>query len=197
MKNFRKLGTTVVIIGVIIFIFSGIIILRPWHSDTIAQETVRVAYLPIYVDLPLFVAEKNKLFEKRGLKVELTRFQSSPDMAAALLSGDVDAIASIATSSALSVESRDPGKFKVFLVDAETPENPLSSLLISSTSNISNPIELKDATIASFPGPTASLFAPLAFKKYGLNKQDYQIQEMSIGNHITALETGRVDAVVT
>ena len=88
-------------------------------------------------------------------------------------------------------------KKKVFLVDAETPEQPLSSLLVSSSSIIKKPEELKGAIIGSFPGPTAKLFAPLAFSKYGLGKNDYTILELPIGGHITALETGRIDAVVT
>lgn len=181
-----------VLLLIILFIFS---VWRPWYE--IKKEEINVAYLPIYVDLPLFVAVEEGFFERRNVNVKLIRFQSSPDMASALVSNEVDAVASIATSSALAVESRDPGKYKIFVVDAETPENPLSSLVVSSISNIDNPSELRGKLVASFPGPTASLFAPLAFKEYGLEKGDYNIQELQIGSHITALETGKVDAIVT
>jgi len=185
----------ILITGLVLFILFLFSVWRPWYE--VKKDEINVGYLPIYVDLPLFVAVEEGFFENRDIKVKLIRYQSSPDMASALVSNDVDAVASIATSSALAVESRDPGKFKIFVVDAETPENPLSSLVISSKSNINNPSELKGKLVASFPGPTASLFAPLAFEKYGLKKDDYDIQELQIGSHITALETGKVDALVT
>lgn len=188
---FYVLISFVVLVIVILFVVFG----RPWFEPK--RDKVNVAYLPIYVDLPLFVAEEEGYFKKRGIDVNFIRFQSSPDMASALVGKDVDAVASIATQSALGIESRDPGKFKIFLIDAETPENPLSSLVVSSKSQIIDPSELKGKLIASFPGPTAKLFAPLAFKEYGLERGDYEIQELQIGSHITALETGMVDAIVT
>ncbi len=196
MKQSKNSYVVLLFVSVILASLIALLWIRPWYEPP-KTKVIKVAYLPIYVDLPLFVAVEENFFRKRKLNVELVRFQSSPDMAAALLSGKVDAVASIATSSALAVESRDPGKFKIFLVDAETPENPLSSLLVSSSSSITKPEELKGKIIGSFPGPTAKLFAPLAFSKYGLSKKDYTIQEMEIGSHITALETGNIDAVVT
>lgn len=171
--------------------------MRPWQVTPTARPIVRVAYLPIYADLPLFVAAKRGFFEKRGLDVRLERFEASPDMSAAMLSDRVDAIASIATSSALAIESRDPGRFKIFMVDAENPQEYLSSLLVSSTSPIQNITELKGKRIGSFPGPTAKIFAPIALSALGLEKDSYTIEELQIDSHLSALESGRIDAVIT
>src|SRR5256885_268598 len=91
------------------------------------SSAVSIGYLPIYVDLPLFVAKDQGFFDKRGVKVELKRFASSPEIGTALVTGDVQVGASIAYSVVLSIESRDSGKLKVFIVDSETPENYLSS----------------------------------------------------------------------
>jgi NitT/TauT family transport system substrate-binding protein len=118
-------------------------------------------------------------------------------MGSALVGGRVDALASVATSSALAIETRDAARYRIFLVDAETPQNPLSSLLVSSTSPIRSVDQLRGRTIGSFPGPTAQTFAPLALARLGLPRGSYQIQELEIGAHLTALETGRIDAVVT
>jgi len=182
----------------VIFVVAGAIVLamwRPWHVDT--ERPVRIGYLPIYVDLPFFVAFDGLLFQEFGVEVEPIPFQSSPDMGAALITGRIDVAASIATLSALALEARDPGKFKVFLVDAENPENYLSSLIVPENSGATSVEDLKGKTIGSFPGPTAKLFGPLALEKLGLGRSDYEIVELPIGSHNSALNTGRIDAVIT
>lgn len=182
-------------IGLVFLIVIAVAWIRPWYRPS--SDVVRVGYLPIYVDLPLFVAQERGFFRDRCLEVELNRFETSPDMGSALVGGRVDALASVATSSALGVETRDAGRFRIFLVDAETPQNALSSLLISSTSPIRSVEQLRGKTIGSFPGPTAQVFAPLALERLGLPRGSYQIQELPIASHLSALETGRIDAVVT
>src|SRR4051812_1896617 len=67
--------------------------------------TVKVGYLPIYVDLPLFVAKREGFFSRHGVNVELVRFAASPEIGTALTSGAVDMGASIAFSVVLSNES--------------------------------------------------------------------------------------------
>ena len=158
---------------------------------------ISVGYLPIYVDLPLFVAVEEGLFEKRGLTVSLVRFQNSPDMGAALVSGRINAVASIATPTAVSIEDRDPGQFRVFMVDQATVENPLSSLMIPSSSTVSSISELEEKNIAAFPGPTTTILTPLAFSRDGLQKGQYNLTDAPPSSHISLLETGRIDAVVT
>lgn len=170
---------------------------QPQQTISQTRPIVRVAYLPIYADLPLFVAVEKGFFEKRGLDVRLERFEASPDMSAAMLSGRVDAVALIATGSALAIETRDSGRFKIFMVDAENPREHLSSLLVSSTSTIQTVSELSGKKIGSFPGPTARIFAPIALAALGLEENSYTIEELPIDSHLSALESGRIDAVVT
>ena len=186
-----------IIIGIAGMLISGLALSlwRPWHIDP--ERPVRVGYLPIYVDLPFFVAVEEGMLKDAKVNVEPIPFQSSPDMGAALISGKIDAVASIATSSALALETRDPGKFQIFLVDAETPEAYLSSLVVPKDSEVKSVDDLRDKTIGSFPGPTAKLFGPLALKRLGLARSDYKIVELPIGSHNAALNTGRIDAVIT
>lgn len=163
-------------------------------------ETARefkVAYLPIYVDLPLFVAVEEGLFKKRGLNVSLQRFESSPDMSAALLSGRVDAVASIATPTALSVENRDPSRFRIFMVDQATEEAPLSSLILPKGSTVTEISGLRGKIVGSFPGPTATTLAPLAFAVDGLSTSDFRLVDIPPGNHLELLNSGTIDALIT
>src|SRR5437764_1012736 len=68
------------------------------------SQTIRIGYLPIYVDLPLFVAKDKGFFDRRGVQVELVRFASSPEIGTALVTNNVQAGASIAYSVVLGVE---------------------------------------------------------------------------------------------
>jgi NitT/TauT family transport system substrate-binding protein len=54
-----------------------------------AQTKVRLGYMPIAEETPKFVASERGIFKKHGLDVELVRFESGPDMGAALLGGSI------------------------------------------------------------------------------------------------------------
>lgn len=167
-------------------------------SSRSSPTTVRVAYLPIYVDLPLFVAVEEGFFEKRGLDVRLTRFENSPMMGTALVNGDVDAVASIASSVAFTIESRDPSRFKVFIVDAENKTNYLSALVAMPDSAIEDVSDLKGKRVGIFPGPTAGTFFRIVFKQNGLDPNlDMTIVELAPGVHVESLVNGQVDALAT
>lgn len=172
-----------------------VVILQHRPSES---KAIHIGYLPIYVDLPLFVAKDQGFFEKRGLKVELKRFASSPEIGTALVSGDLQVGSSIAYSVVLSTESRDPGKLRVFIVDSETPENYLSSFVVLASSGIKNIADLKGKKLASFPGPTAVTFCKMVLEKFGLNPiTDLQLVELDVSSHLAALESKTVDALFT
>jgi NitT/TauT family transport system substrate-binding protein len=161
------------------------------------RQKITVGYLPIYVDLPLFVAVEEGLFKKRNLDVALKRFENSPDMGTAFSMGQIQAVASIAAPTAFGIEQRDPGSFKIAIVDEPTPTAPLSSLMIPKNSPISDVNGLSKKTVASFPGPTAKILAPLAFEKYQMTDSMPNIVDIPLGSHVEVLLAGTVDAVIT
>ena len=185
--------------GLISVLVVALVIGSVWYFNhkSSPPPTFRVGYLPIYVDLPFFVALENGLFEKHGVVVEAIEFQSSPQLAQQIVAGRLDAAASIATSNALITESQHEGLFQIFMVDQETREAYLSSLVIGHDSEISDPVDLIDKTIGFFPGPTAATFGQLALEKLGVPRDSYTRISLPVENHIDALEAGNVDALVT
>src|SRR5258706_3549189 len=182
----------------LIAVLAAVALLVLLQRRTPKSEAVHIGYLPIYVDLPLFVAKDQGFFDKRGVKVELKRFASSPEIGTALVSGDLQVEASIAYSVVLSTESRDPVKLIVFIVDSETPENYLSSFVVLTNSGIKTLGDLKGKKLASFPGPTAVTFCKMVLEKFGLNPStDLQFVELEVGSHLSALESKTVDALFT
>ncbi len=162
------------------------------------SKTVKIGYLPIYVDMPLFVAKEYGFFDKNNVNVELVRFESSPEIGTALTNNNIQVGASIATSVALTTESRDPNKLKIFLIDAENRTNYLSSFVVLINSGIDSIADLKGKIIGSFPGPTALTFGELVLEKFGLKKgKDYNLIEIPVGSHLSSLQSKTVDALFT
>jgi len=175
-----------------------VVVLLIVFNPPASVKPVRIGYLPIYVDLPLFVAKDKGFFDQRGVKTELVRFAASPEIGTALTTGDVQVGASVAYSVALSNESRDPNKLKVFIVDSETPENYLDSFVVLAKSGIRSVGDIRGKKLGVFPGPTAVTFCKMVLAKYGLDpKADLQITEIDVSSHLNALEAGTVDALFT
>ncbi len=169
-----------------------------WLIPKKEATEVRIGYLPIYVDLPLFVAQEKGFFERHGITADLKRFGASPEIGTALVNGDIQAGASVAYSVVLSTESRDPGKLKIFVVDSETPENYLSSFVVLADSGIKTMSDLKGKKIASFPGPTAITFGKMVLEKFHLDpSNDVNFFELDAGSHLDALSAKTVDALFT
>jgi len=133
-------------LAVVVIIVAGLYFYKG-HQTFSDTAIIKVGYLPIYVDLPLFVAKDHGFFAKYGVEVELKRFESSPNIGTSIINGDIDAGASIATTVVLSTESRDPGKMKIFLVDAENKTNYLSSFVVLNSSGIKTMADLKGKRI--------------------------------------------------
>jgi NitT/TauT family transport system substrate-binding protein len=166
-------------------------------GDGSQPRHIRLGYQPINVYLPLFVALEKGYLKKRGLEVEAVRFESSPLLGTALMNNDVDAC-SMAYSVALSIESRDPGRYKIFMVDAENARNYLSAMVTMPNSGISRVEDLRGKRVGSYPGPTALTFFGLILKKHGLDpNRDVNIIELAPGLHVQALVSGQVDALNT
>lgn len=57
-----------------------------------AEQTIRIGFMPAEDELPLWVAEKEGLFAKEGVKVELVNFASAVERDTALQAGRVDGV---------------------------------------------------------------------------------------------------------
>jgi NitT/TauT family transport system substrate-binding protein len=173
-----------------------------WHSWSVVemgrQPVVKIGYLPIYVDLPFFVAVERGYFDQNQVRYESIRFAKSPEIGEAMAQDKIQVGASIALSVVLSSESRDPGKFRLFIVDSENKQDYLSSIVVLKKSGIRSVAELRNKKIASFPGPQALTFCKLVLEKEGLRPgEDVSVTELDADSHLSALESGLVDALFT
>lgn len=188
-----------VLMGAVLVAVAGLTLLNRGESNGDSQNAVRAGYLSHPGYLPLFCADQLGFFDDKGIRVELVRFQSSPTMMAAFLSGDIE-IVPVATVTALSTEVRDPGRFKVFAISSETKDNYLTSIVTmpSDSSGISELEDLKGKVVGVFPGPAARTLFSLVFEKHGLVAGvDFELRELGPPLHVQALVGGQVNALAT
>lgn len=188
---------SVIVIGMAVLL-SMLTLISCSKSKETTRETIRVAYLPILVSSPFFVAQDKGYFDEEGVKVEPQKFVSSNQMVEAMLSGNTDALISLAQSVHATVEVKQPGTMKVFMVNAQNSKEYLSSLVVKKDSPIRDVLELKGKKIGCFPGQTARVYLSMTLEKHGLDPaKDVQIQEIDPASHLQALEAGSIDALLT
>ena len=162
------------------------------------NKPVKIGYLPINVDLPLFVALDNKYFQAEGLQVEAVKFASSNLMADALVRGEIDAAASVASPVVFIAESKEKNSIKIFGYNANGNKgNFLSEVLVRKDSDITKIEDLKGKRIAIFPGTLVYSFTKIVLRNHGINESEVEISQLDSQLHLQALEGKSVDALFT
>jgi NitT/TauT family transport system substrate-binding protein len=116
---------------------------QPTKSIT---KTVKIGVLPIEDNLPFYVAEKDGLYAKEGVQVELVSFASAIERDAALQAGQIDGeVADLVAVALLKKIGTDVKIVSIGL--GATPEEGRFAILSSPKSSIKDLAELKGATL--------------------------------------------------
>jgi ABC-type nitrate/sulfonate/bicarbonate transport system substrate-binding protein len=142
------------------------------------------------------VANDEGYFKEQGFDVEMVRFASSNESANAGTSGQVD-VFSAASNVLFDIGYVAKKHHKLILPNLYTNKsgNITDYLLVRDTMKIKKIEDLKGKKIGVFPGSVIKVFCNLIFAKYGLNKNDYELIELSPKDWAAAMQTGQIDAV--
>ena len=167
----------------------------PSEADDFSK--IRIGYLPIAAELPLFVAVEQGYLEEEGFNVELVRFTSSNELGNAATAGHIDVMSGTATNVVFDIAAVSGKKHQLFIVNpySNTAGHITDHMIVRKGSGISDLSELSGKKIASFPGSVNRIFVNLILEKYGVNRESYEYVEMSPSNWQPALESGSIDAV--
>ncbi|MHB8125165.1 MAG: ABC transporter substrate-binding protein [Desulfitobacteriaceae bacterium] len=114
-------------------------------SNSVAK-TVKIGVLPIEDNLPFYVAEKDGLYAKEGVKVELVSFASATERDTALQAGQIDGeVADLVAVALLKKISTDVKIASIGL--GATPQEGRFAILSSPKSSINDLAGLKGATL--------------------------------------------------
>lgn len=121
------------------------LLLPPGCSPSKAEPvTLRLGTLPMIVTLPAYVAEREALYSREGVKVELVPFRSTVERNAALLAGELDGV--IAHAFDAPILNKVGGRIRV--AAHARMGWPMFAVVAPSQSSLRSPADLKGVEIA-------------------------------------------------
>jgi NitT/TauT family transport system substrate-binding protein len=164
----------------------------------VQQETkpLRIGILPIEDNLPFFVAEKDDLFTKSGIKVQLIPFESARERDTAMQAGQLDV--EVADMVAVALLKKGGTDVKIASIGlGSTPQEGRFVLLASPASTAKTVADLKGKTIAISENTIIEYLTDEIFKLH--NVTPVEIKKMNIPAipvRLEALTNNKLDAAV-
>ena len=170
------------------------ILLLMTAGAALGEEKIKIGYLRIVMSLPTFVAVEKGLFDQEGVKAELTPFESSTLLVAALIAGRIDAVCCCGTPGLWFVEQSTPDQFKIFLTyGATTLKNPSFVVLVKKDSPLKDLKDLKGKRVGTYPG-ASSVELGRAIIRTRMDPEGIIFQDVPPTLLISALAAGQIDA---
>lgn len=156
-----------------------------------AATKLRVGYLhTLAVDGQIWIAQSTGAWQKEGLDLQLTRFDTGIALFQALVGGSLDILSTGAVISNFPAR----GQGKVFLIN--DVEWATAQLWARPDSGINSIADLKGKKIATTAGTTANVFLYEALKANGLDiGKDVEVVNQPMPQAVTAFIAGAVPAV--
>jgi len=159
-----------------------------------SEEKVKIGYLNFTQSLPTFVAAEKGLFEKEGLKVELTPFESGTIIISALITGRIDANCCSGMPSYWFAAQGAPDLFRIFLTYGWTSRQSRNlAAIVKKDSPLKDLRDLKGKRVGTYPGATAVTLAK-AIIRTQIDPESIVFQEVPPTILISALAAGQIDA---
>lgn len=191
------LSSLFLIIAGLLFFYSPIL---PRNKQPLIEKTktMKVGYLPVLANLPLFVALKNNYFEKYNLQVEAIEAQSPNHIIEGIIAGKLDGAGILAYPLLFAAEEKYPGELKLFASSDETTENFVSAILVKEGSEIYTMEDLKNKKIGVYTGLVQVLFLKGIIAGAGMDPEnDIEIIQIAPRLQLQGLKTGYYDALST
>jgi NitT/TauT family transport system substrate-binding protein len=166
-------------------------------SPVFAQQAqLNVGYIPASDIVPLFIAKEKGFFEKRNVKVTLTRVGLAPNMPAAIISGDVQ----IGMGTAPVFIQAVQGGLDLVAVSGATrmkKDNPFAGLIVRTGLNLKSAADLKGRKVG-VPGFRSQM--DVLFRKWlmtqGIQPSEVNGVEIPLPQMNDVLRAGTIDAAV-
>ena len=163
--------------------------------NSLCEEKIRIGYMPLVISLPTFVAAEKGLFEREGLKVEITPFDSSTIIIGALLAGRIDASCSSGIPGYWFAEQSTPDQFKIFLTyGSSTLKIPSFVVVVKKDSPLKELKDLKGKRLGTSPPGVTSVAMAKAIIRTQTDPESVIFQEVPSSLAISALAAGTIDA---
>ena len=192
---FRKL--IVIILALTLFIAGcGKATRETTGNQSPEPKPVKLGVLPIEDNLPLYVAEADKLFAKNGLQVELVPFDSARDRDMALQAGKIDG--EVADLVAVALLKKGGADVRVAAIGlGAKPAEGRFALLAAPKGKVRAVSDLKNVPVAISENTIIEYVADNLLLAGGVKKQEIKkVAIPSIPARMEALSGGQIEAAI-
>ncbi|GAA4242085.1 hypothetical protein GCM10022254_73530 [Actinomadura meridiana] len=157
--------------------------------------TMTVAALPLADNVAVYLAQKEGLFKKEGLNVEIKPIQQSTQAIPALAKGDVQAIAGANYVSFLEANAEGTLKLSI-LAEGASMTSHMMDVLVLPNSPIRTPKDLEGKKVAvNIENNVQSLTLNAILKANNVDASKIRYVQVPFGQMASALDRGQVGAV--
>ena len=160
------------------------------------QEEIRVAYAPVVLNAPLFLAQDRGIFQANNLKVDAKVFTSANDMINAIVADQVDAVTGVSLVPVLHLAAEAPGKIRVILHSRMVEDQVYDGLVVKNDSPIQKLEDLRAHKVGIYPGTTALNLMKAFLKTKGIDPAAVNFVPLPPASHVSALQSGAIDALL-
>lgn len=165
-------------------------------GNGLEKDTITVVTLPIVDCAPIYIAQRQKLFEAEGLKVQVKLITQSPQSIPALAKGEVDLTCGNYVSF---LQAQDKGTFKLSIVgDAAVLTSNYVDVLVNPDSPIRSAKDLEGRKVAvNVLNNIQTLTLDAILKAQGADPSKVKYVPVPFPQMGPALQKNQVDAIST
>jgi NitT/TauT family transport system substrate-binding protein len=166
------------------------------YSGVDGPTTIRIAALPVLDTLPMYVAEKEGLFEKHNVVLEFIPAGSAPKRDELISSGQADGMVNEVMSTIFY--NREETRVQVVrYARTATSDTPVFFILASGQSGITSVEQLKDVEIGVSKGTIIEYLTDRILQAEGFNNDEINsIAVPDIGQRMALLGSGDLSAAM-
>ncbi|MBT3807911.1 MAG: ABC transporter substrate-binding protein [Rhodospirillaceae bacterium] len=162
-----------------------------------AADTVKVGVFPVTSALPYFVALERGYFKDVDIDVEMVRLIGGTALISAMITNDIDVAANLVTIEGMNANLKKPGLVNYISVNSQNKQFKMETFVVRKGFAATKISDLKGAKIMSAPGPANIMMAKAVLAANGLKEGDYQLDQLAMPQHVTAMQAGTYDAGYT
>ncbi len=162
-----------------------------------AADKVKVGVFPVASALPYFVALERGYFKDVDIDAELVRLIGGPALVGAMITNDIDAAANLVTIEGMNANLKKPGVANYISINSQNKKFKMEQFVVNNKAGINSYADLKGKKIMSAPGPANMTMARAVLAANGLKEGDYQLDQLAMPQHVTAMKAGTYDAGYT
>ncbi len=162
-----------------------------------AADKVTVGVFPVTSALPYFVALERGYFKDVDIEASMVRLIGGPALVGAMITNDIDVAANLVTIEGMNANLKKPGVVNYISINSQNKKYKMEQFVVSKKSGIKSYADLKGKRIMSAPGPANMTMARAVLAANGLKEGDYQLDQLAMPQHVTAMKAGTYDAGYT